>query len=91
MNPDDQLDILQKIKTVDAPPFLLTRIKERIRGMEDAPVSKRWKWAFAVTGFIILFLNTTILIKTAGRPDDNQLDNLVSTLHLSSQNSLYDE
>lgn len=91
MDTDDQFDILKKIREVDAPPFLLTRIWERIHTPDDEPVSVQWKWGFALTGLAVLVLNIAIVLKTTPGQTISQLDSLVSSLHLSSQNSLYDE
>lgn len=91
MDTDDQFDVLKKIREVDAPPFLLTRIRERIHPPADGPVSVQWKWGFALAGLAVLVLNIAIVLKTTGGQTNSQLDNLISSLHLSSQNSLYDE
>ena len=45
MNIDNKLEKLKKISRVDVPPFLFTRIKQRIDSINDVPISLKWKLA----------------------------------------------
>ena len=99
MNIDLQLERLKRIAKVDAPPFLLTRIKEQIRqkGLHEAPV--QWRWAFAATAVLTLALNISILLSSMGTKNttektasnNNGIENVVNSMNLSSNNNLYNE
>ena len=92
MNIDNKLDGLKKIRQVDAPPFLLTRIRQQIQSLQDAPAPVKWKWAFAVSTILVLALNISILFKsTDTQPTKPGIENVVKSMNLSSANNLYNE
>ncbi len=98
MNIDNKLDALKKIRQVDAPPFLLTRIKQQIQNIGNVEAPVKWKWAFAATSVIILVLNVSILLKNADNNvqttavgKNQSIENVVSSMHLSTTNNLYNE
>lgn len=88
-----KLDLLKQIKEVDAPPFLLTRIRQQINnlGATEAPV--KWKWAFALTSVVILAFNISILLTstTSATTKNAGVENIVKSMNLSTQNDLYNE
>lgn len=98
MNIDNKLDELKRIKQVDAPPFLLTRIRQQIQNLGEVEAPVKWKWAFAATSVLILALNISILIKSS-RNDVGQdsaankatIENVISSLNLSSAIDFYHE
>ena len=65
MDIDKKLDLLKKIQSVDEPPFLLTRIRQRIQSLELSPAPRSWKWALVLAGAAIVALNLGIILKTA--------------------------
>ena len=92
MNIDKKLDLLKQIRQVDAPPFLLTRIRQRLHTPAYAEAPVKWKWAFAVTTIIILVLNISILVKTSGNEEKNTgIKEVFTIMQLSSTNELYHE
>ncbi len=91
MNIDNKLDALKKIKQVEAPPFLLTRIKQQIQNLGNAPAPVKWKWAFAASTIIILALNFSIFLTRSGSDKNAGIETVVSSLHLSNTNALYNE
>ena len=91
MNIDNKLDALKKIKQVEAPPFLLTRIKQQIQNRGNAPAPVKWKWAFAATAFIILALNMSILFRTGSAKNKTGIEAVVKSMNLSDSNDLYYE
>lgn len=91
MNIDNKLDELKKIKQVDAPPFLLTRIRQQIQSLEKAPAPVKWKWTFAATAIIILALNVSIVFKSGDSETNSGVNDIVSAMHLSNSNALYNE
>jgi len=89
MNIDNKLDKLKNIKLVDAPPFLFTRIKERIESMGNAPVSTKWKLAFVLAALLILALNTGIVFQSSGREKKSNITDVVGAMQLSPSNDFY--
>lgn len=92
INIDERLESLKKIRKVDAPPYLFTRIKAEIDSFNnlrtEAPV--QWKWAFAVTAIAIIILNISIMFKTdVTGINTSGIDKIVTTMHLSNNNDLY--
>jgi hypothetical protein len=86
---DDILDKLKRINRVETPPFLFTRIEGRILNMHKAPV--QWKWAFAISSLIVLIMNIFIVIKPVERGENSGIEMVISEMHLSNSNTLYDE
>ena len=89
MNIDHNLDALKKIEQVGAPPFLLTRIKQQIRNLENAPV--KWRWAFAVSATVIITLNLSVFFSNDISTKTNSIETVVSSMQLSNSNTLYNE
>lgn len=91
MDIDKKLDILKKIGETEAPPFLITRIKQRINTlvMVEAPV--KWKWRFAVIGLLLLVLNFSIVLKSTQPGNSKGITTIVSGFHLSTTNDFYNE
>jgi hypothetical protein len=76
---------------VDEPPFLLTRIRQRIQSLELPPAPRSWKWALVLTGAAIVVLNLGIIIKTANTAKKSRIESIAVSMNLSSGNNLYDE
>lgn len=89
MNIDNKLDKLKNIRQVDAPPFLFTRIKERIDSIGNVPASTKWKLAFVLAALLILALNTGIVFQSSAREKKSNITNVVSTMQLSPSNDFY--
>lgn len=87
-----ELESLSKINKVEAPPFLLTRIRARIASLnEAAPV--QWKWALAATALLVFALNAAAILKTEIKNDRPEpgLEQVIKGMNLSPSNGLYDE
>ncbi|WP_149240885.1 hypothetical protein [Dyadobacter sp. 32] len=80
---------LEKIKRVEVSPFLFTRIQERIKISREAPFV--WKLTFAAASAVVLVLNVSIMLKSNEDKEENALTEMVSSMHLSTFNTLYDE
>jgi len=91
MDIDKKLDLLKNIQSVDEPPFLLTRIRQRIQSLELSPAPRSWKWALALAGAAILVLNLGIIFKTADASKNTSVESIAVSMKLSSGNNLYDE
>ncbi len=62
---EDKLNILSNVKKAEAPPFLYTRITQRIQTLQQAPASVKFKFAFAAAAALVLILNVWVLAKNA--------------------------
>jgi hypothetical protein len=94
MNIDDKLDALKGIKEVDAPPFLFTRIRQRINNLQNVAAPVKWKWAFALTSVVILAITLSILINFVSvipATKNTEAQTIVNLMNLSSKNDLYNE
>jgi hypothetical protein len=93
MDLNKKLDLLKQVKQVDAPPFLLTRIKQQLQNMQQAEAPVKWKWAFAVTSIVILLLNISMLFTSpfSGTKKNTGIESIVRTMNLSTANDLYNE
>ncbi len=91
MNIDQKLDLLKKIQKVDAPPFILTRIRQRLDSAELMPASTAWKLAFGSGLLLVAALNVSILLLRFSNTNKSQIQEIVSTMDLSNQNDFYNE
>lgn len=91
MNIDNKLDELRRIKQVDAPPFLYTRIMQQIENLAEIPVSIKWRWAYAASAILILALNLSILLNQNITDKNSSIESVVSGMQLTNTNLLYNE
>lgn len=91
MNIEDQLNAFKKMEQVDAPPFLLAKIKHRIA--QEQPVSKPIKWAFAFSILMILAFNFEVWLKInlSNTTQTNGISSLAIGLNLNTQIDFYHE
>ncbi len=81
------LDLLGQIHKVDAPPFLFTRIKQRIENTCTSRFSLKLTWSIGLSFILVLALNFMVINK---RIHQIRSDNtLVNTFNLMPDNSLY--
>lgn len=81
------IDMLEQIQKVDVPPFLLTRIKQKIANAHDMQFSRQSAWAWGLAFALVLVLNITVLLSKATQTENT--DNLVDKMNLSPKNTLY--
>lgn len=85
----NELDNLKLIEKVEAPPFLYTRIMQRIETETAKPQMKNFTWAIGISMVIILAFNI-IAISSRGRQSEKN-NSLIMELSLVPQNNLYNE
>lgn len=83
----DALDLLKQIKKVDAPPFLLTRIKQKIEASKPEKFSKSLSWSLGVSLAIVLGLNIVTIIHN--NTSIKQENSIVQTMDMLPHNSIY--
>ena len=54
MNIDNQINKLSEIQQVEAPAFLLTRIKQQIANTQNQSAPAKWKLAFVLGAIVLL-------------------------------------
>jgi len=86
-----KLDLLQQVQKVEAPPFLYTRILQRISSVQETPAPIKWRFAFAAVAVLLLALNISILLSSKPKTKSNNIDTVVSSMNLSTSNELYHE
>ncbi len=91
MNIDKKLEALQKIKRVEAPPFLLTRIEAKINSYAPTHISPQWKWIITASFTILLFANAYVVFSFNKPVTVNNIEKVVTSMHLSTSNDLYNE
>ncbi len=93
MNIDNKLDLMKQIREVDAPPFLLTRIRQQIQNLDNVEAPVKWKWAFAVISVAILVFNVSIFLKTVNTTEGKTtgIETVISSMNLAATNNIYNE
>jgi hypothetical protein len=85
---NNNLELLSQIETVEAPTFLLTRIKQQIENERVNQFSPRVSWVLGFSMVLILSLNIAVLLSsnTPSVPT-----NLAQKMELLPQNNFYNE
>lgn len=89
MDINKEIESLKRIKRIEPPAFLLTRIMERVKTNPQA--SLIWRLAFASISIIILCINVSILLSTSTPNDMEGIEGIANTMELSTTNDLYYE
>ena len=81
------LTYLEKIKRVDTPPFLFTRIQQKINYAQNTIVPKKIVWTISLAFIVILMLNVSIIVSQ--QTPSNTLESYAQSINLISNNNLY--
>lgn len=91
MNIDTELEHLKKIKRVDAPPFLLTRIEQRISESSGIPLSPRLRLTVISSLIILAIINIyTVSLFVGQKSYHSDIRNVAVQMNLSTSNNLYE-
>jgi len=92
MKQQDHIQLLKKIKQVDAPNFLYTRIEAKINQLQQNYTPLKWV-AVSTTAFCLLFiLNFTAINRHyANQANEQTMQSLVEKMNLITTNQLYYE
>ena len=63
------LNRCKKVQKVDAPPFLMTRIRAKIQAVEAEKLPVFWRWAGATAVVLLLWLNYMQVVQ----PENNNI------------------
>ena len=83
----EELEILEQIKMVDAPPFLFTRISQRIANRQENTISPKVSYAIGAAFALLLVVNMLFIFKY--RSQEPIASDLVTSMNLLEENSLY--
>ncbi len=86
------IDSLSKIQKVDAPPFLYTRILNRIQNKVAETVPVKWAVVMAASLVILICVNISVMqTDNESKTTTNTQTNLSEVFSLQTNNSLYNE
>ncbi len=83
----DISSLLGKLQRIDAPPFLLTRIKEKIKTEPEIKVGMGWVLAGGMSLIMMLIMNVAIINRDSVKHPKTQ--NLIESMNLAPENTLY--
>jgi hypothetical protein len=87
-NKYETTDILDNISRVDAPPFLYTRIRQKIENYKEK-VSPTAIWATTATLCLIVIFNLFVISKN-NNSNTETANALVNSMNLNPGNTLYE-
>jgi hypothetical protein len=90
MKPEEAFELLKEIKKVDAPPFMLTRIKQGIANYQLTTVSNGWVVKMAMGMLIIVAMNIGIVLSQSSNSNEqNQSEVILEHMKMNTSNELY--
>lgn len=81
------LEQLTMINKVEAPPFLFTRILQKIENKKRETMSKSMAISLGISFVVILLINTMVFIENNDKT--NSVEKYAESIQLISNNSLY--
>lgn len=79
--------MLGNIKRVDAPPYLLTRIQEKVKTHPEIKVGMGWVLAGSMSLVMVLLMNVVIINRNIAKYKKTQ--NIIVSMNLVADNTLY--
>ncbi|MCF8450715.1 MAG: hypothetical protein K9G49_12665 [Taibaiella sp.] len=87
---NEPADMLDHIIKMDAPPFLFTRIRQKIAVAREQRITPALAWVGAVSFTIILSVNVYIVAGNTDSKTSGKASKLAQSMNLYPQNSLYE-
>ena len=81
------LEVLSQIVKVDAPPFLYTRIKEKLKQNYTVNFTSKTSFSLGFSLVLLLILNAAVILKY--QPTTLPKKNLLVNLNIQTTNELY--
>lgn len=81
------LDLLSQIQKVDAPPFLYTRIQQRIENVYSPSFTKRLSWSLGLSFVVVMAMSATVIV--IKNKELKSETNLAQAMELLPNNTLY--
>lgn len=90
MKPEEAFELLKEIKKVDAPPFMLTRIRHAIANEQLVTVSDGWLVKMAMGMLIIVAINVGLIMSQSTNSSvQNQSEVIMEQMKMKTSNELY--
>ena len=87
-----KLEELKKVRKVEAPPFVFTRIEAQIEKEESIQMPRQWAWGLSLACSILLVVNISFFVNSNGNTVAQTEDtNLLEAVGLEQSNQLYYE
>jgi hypothetical protein len=81
------LDNLEKIQRVETPPFLFTRIQQKIEQSKKERMPKSVALTVSFSVALLLAINAIVLVNYNSKANTTEI--FAKSMHLNSNNSLY--
>lgn len=85
---ENPLEYLSQIKHVEAPPYLYTRIQQRISAGSEIRITSRMTWSYTLSFIAILAINTFVIYQQLSARD--LMISFQEDMHLVTKNALYE-
>ncbi len=89
MKNTDALELLARVKPVDPPPFLFTRIEARLQELRATAVPRSWVTVTVMLGVLVLLLNLVAVRGARQVHGEGDEQSIASGLGISTSNQLY--
>jgi hypothetical protein len=86
-----KLDLLKKVRRVEAPAFMYTRIQTKIRAATTERLPVSWQWASGLAFSILVLGNVFYFSKTENLTQQSSVETLAQSMQLQSENQFYNE
>ena len=86
-----ELEVLEKVNRVEAPPFLFTRIEARIQAQLNEQLPIRWVWVSISTVLLLVVVNTLILRDSTqhSNASNSGIHHISEEMGMQTSNQLY--
>lgn len=85
----DPSEMLEQVRRIEAPPFLFTRIRQKIADAEQR-IATPWVLATGISMLLLLFLNFCVISKNTTGSRLKESAQLAQSMQLMPENSLYE-
>ncbi|MBK9636897.1 MAG: hypothetical protein IPO63_03450 [Bacteroidetes bacterium] len=83
----DFLNPLSTVEKVEIPPFLFSKIEQKISFIRENTISKNMGWTWITSVSLIVLFNLFIITQSSWIPTEK--NNLLQSLQIQNNNSLY--
>jgi hypothetical protein len=92
MKKNKDFQSLTRIKKVEAPPFLFTRIEQRVKNLRPDKISLRWVLGGSLSFCLLLYFNITLInLNLNNEVSTNDLELVLDDMNMNASNQLYYE
>lgn len=86
-----KLDLLKKVRRVETPAFMYTRIQTKIRAARTERLPVSWQWAGGLAFSMLIMGNVFYFSKIENGTQQSSVETLAESMQLQSKNQFYDE